>query len=433
MQLIIAEKAIAGSRIASILAGRPVELVREGAAQLLRFEADGKQFMVIPLRGHIADVDFPKQYSYWGGTHLKDLTMAPLEYVPTEIGIVNLLRQKSREADSVIIATDADREGEAIGVEALQYLQQTNPNISFSRAYFSAMTPKDIKTAFSELGKVDFDFADSANARREIDLIWGAVLTRFISMASNRRGKDFLSVGRVQTPVLTLLVDREKERRAFNQQKYWVVLAVFEKNGSKFEAEHKTGKFWKKEEAQRVLEKKTNAGTVTRVLEKKRVLERPLPFNTTSFLRAASALGLQAGEAMTIAESLYQSGYTSYPRTDNQAYPVNLDLNEILGELAKVSSFAPLVQKIRKLGPLNPSKGPSTKDHPPVHPVSAAPREKLSSKQWAVYELIGRRFLATLADDAETLNVRVEIDLNSEPFVALGQTILKLGWKEYYP
>ncbi|MBS3061178.1 MAG: DNA topoisomerase I [Candidatus Diapherotrites archaeon] len=433
MELIITEKAIAGQRIANILAGQNVAQVREGNAPLFRFKKSGKEFMVIPLRGHIADVDFPKQFSYWLGTDLRELTNAPLLYVPTEFAIVNLLKQKAPEASSVIIATDADREGEAIGVEALDYIREKNPKIIFSRAYFSAITPKDIQSAFEKPGKVDFDFADSANCRREIDLIWGAVLTRYVSIASGKMGKEFLSVGRVQTPVLALIVDREKERLAFKQEKYWVLNAVFEKDKHPFLAEHKTGKFWEKEKAEAVLSKKVDKGQVTDVSQKQRVLEKPLPFNTTNFLRAATVLGLSAGEAMNIAESLYQMGFSSYPRTDNQAYPKNLDLNAILSELKQVPVFSPLVQKILSRGPLNPSAGKETKDHPPIHPVSAAPKEKLSQKQWAVYELICRRFFATLADEAITLNVHVEIDLNGEPFVALGQTIVKKGWKEYYP
>lgn len=254
--IIVAEKAIAGQRIASILAGKNVPLSFDGSAQLARFEKGGQEFVVIPLRGHIVDVDFPKKYSYWLGTDLKDLTLAPIEYVPTEKGIVSLLKKKSPEASEVIIATDADREGESIGVEALRFIQETNEGIGLKRAYFSAITPKEISDSFSKLGKVDFAFADSADARREIDLIWGAVLTRFLSIASGRLGKEFLSVGRVQTPVLALIVSREKERLAFKQQKYWVLAALFEKDGKKFEAEHKKGRFWKKAKPKKSLQKK---------------------------------------------------------------------------------------------------------------------------------------------------------------------------------
>lgn len=433
MQLIITEKAIAGQRIASLLADKNVLLRKEDAAQMGAFQKDGKDFVVIPLRGHISNVDFPRQFSYWLGTDLKQLTMAPIEYVGTEKEIIALLKKKAKDADSVIIATDADREGESIGVEALNYLRSSNPELKVQRAYFSAITPKDIQTAFSELGKVDFDFADSADARREIDLIWGAVLTRFVSLMSGKLGKDFLSVGRVQTPVLALIVDREKQRRAFKSQKYWVVSALFEKDAVQFVAEHKSGKLWEKETAEKIAQKKAEFGIVNNVQSKQRILEKPLPFNTTSFLRASTVLGLTAGEAMNIAETLYQTGFISYPRTDNQVYPPNLDLKQILAELQKVPVFKPLVEKILALPNWSASAGKETKDHPPVHPVTAAQPNALTEKQWKVYELVCRRFLATLAQEAVTLNTSVELLLQDEPFVANGQTILAWGWKEFYP
>ncbi|MFH0955382.1 MAG: DNA topoisomerase I [Candidatus Micrarchaeota archaeon] len=433
MQLIISEKAIAGERIASILAGKNVLMQREDFAQMFSFQKGNREFLVIPLRGHISNVDFPKKYSYWRGTDLKELALAPIEYVATEKAIVALLKKKAVLADSVVIATDADREGESIGVEALNYIKESNPKILESRAYFSAMTPKEITEAFEKPVKVDYHFADSADCRREVDLIWGACLTRFVSLMAGRMGKDFLSVGRVQTPVLALIVDREKERRAFQTRKYWIVRALFEKDSVKFEAEHKKGKLWNKEEADEILKSKDLFGVVSQVDSKQRVLEKPVPFSTTRFLRQATVLGLTAGEAMNIAESLYQQGFTSYPRTDNETYPPSLDLDEILGELSKVPDFAPLVQKIRLLGKLNPSKGKETKDHPPIHPVAFASKERLTEKQWRVYELICRRFLATLAEEAVTLNTRVELLLKKEPFIANGQVIQKLGWKEFYP
>ncbi len=433
MIIIIAEKAIAGERIASILAGKKVPITLVDRAQLLEFEKAGKEYAVIPLRGHIVEVDFPKQFASWLGTDLKQLANAPIEYVGTEKNIVHLLEKSGASADSVVIATDADREGESIGVEALRFIQKKNPKVKVQRAYFSAITPKDLEEAFSKLAKVDFAFADSADARREIDLIWGAVLTRYLSLISGRLGKEFLSVGRVQTPVLALIVDREKERLAFKQEKYWVLAAVFEKDKQNFEAEHKSGRFWKKEEAEAILAKKAPTGTVTKVEGKERRLSKPVPFNTTEFLRAATVLGFTAGEAMQHAESLYQMGYTSYPRTDNSVYPPTLNLREILNELLVVPEFTPLVEKIFALGKLEPSRGKESKDHPPVHPVAAAPKQKLSERQWKVYELICRRFFATLAEEAITFNQTVEIELNKEPFVARGQLIKQMGWKEYYP
>ncbi|MFH1256613.1 MAG: DNA topoisomerase, partial [Candidatus Diapherotrites archaeon] len=239
MKLIISEKAIAGRRIASILAGKEVPESHKGKSPAFEFKMDGEQFKLIPLRGHIVDVDFPKKYSYWIGTDLKQLVNAPIEYIGTEKLIVSELKASAGEALEVIVATDADREGEAIGLEAVNFLKEKNPKISVKRMYFSAITPKDIQNAFAKLTDLDYNFAESANARREIDLIWGAVLTRYLSLISGQLGKEYLSSGRVQTPVLRLIVDREKERRAFKPEKYWELKALLEKDRQKFEAMHK--------------------------------------------------------------------------------------------------------------------------------------------------------------------------------------------------
>ncbi|MFH1544621.1 MAG: DNA topoisomerase I [archaeon] len=433
MKLIISEKAIAGKRIAEILSQGKATEKTEKNARLFEFSKEGKPFLLIPLRGHIMDVDFPKQYSQWLGTDVQKLVMVEVEYIGTEKSIISLLKAKAPLAEEVIIATDADREGEAIGVEAIDCLKEKNPKIKITRAYFSAITPKDIQHSFSNLGEVDYNFAESTNARREIDLVWGAVLTRFISLITRRMGKEFLSVGRVQSPVLALIVKREKERNAFNQEKYWLLRALFEKDKKEFEAFHKKGRFKKKEEVEEILKKGNGKGTVVKVIKKKRVLQKPFPFNTTNFLRAATAIGFSAGEAMNIAEHLYQQGFCSYPRTDNSVYSPNLNLIEILNELLKVNEFTPLIQEILSQKKITPSRGKETKDHPPIHPTSAANKTRLNERQWKIYELICRRFMATLAEEAVTENLSVEIDLNKEIFVANGQIILKEGWKHFYP
>ncbi len=433
MKLIVSEKAIAGKRIAEILGKGKVKTLSELNAQLYEFESEGKKTFVIPLRGHIQDVDFPKKYNYWTGTDLRKLAKVEVEYVSSEKFITNLLEKKAKEFSEVIIATDADREGESIGVEALDYLKKGNPKLEIKRALFSAMTEKDINDSFSNLIKVDYAFAESANARREIDLIWGAVLTRFISIVSGRMGKEFLSVGRVQSPVLYLIVKREKERNAFKVEKYWEIKALLEKDKIKFEASHKKGKFKSKEEALKVLNKNPKKAVVLRVEKKHRSISKPLPFNTTSFLRASTSIGFSAGQAMNIAETLYQQGFISYPRTDNTKYPPTLNLRKLLEETAKVKEFSALANKLLSKKSLEPSFGKETKDHPPIHPVSAVDKGKLGDRSFKIYELIVRRFYATLGDKAETENLSVEFDLEKELFVSNGQRILNLGWKEFYP
>ena len=432
MDIIISEKAIAGERIANILADTDVKQKQVNGARVFEFEWKGKDIRLIPLRGHISDVDFPKSFSRWKGIDVRDLINADIIYGESEPNISSAIKASASDAEKLIIATDADREGESIGLEAITYAKETNPKIKVERAYFSAIIKEDIEKSFSELEEFDYNFAKSADARREIDLIWGAVLTRFVSLISGRIGREFLSVGRVQTPTLAIIVDREKERLAFESKKYWEITAQCEKD-KKFAAIHKEEKFWDETKAKIVFAKNPKSAIVTKVDTKTRNLKRPEPFNTTEFLRAASSTGMSAGKAMSLAESLYQRGFISYPRTDNKAYPKNLNLKEILNKMASIHELVDDVNKVLQLKKINPSKGKETKDHPPIYPVTPVQKNALNPDEWKIYELVVRRFLATLSEDAKTENVSVLLDADGEPYVARGQVILKAGWKGVYP
>jgi DNA topoisomerase-1 len=433
MDLIISEKAIAGERIAELLADGKVSNKTINGARVFEFMWNGNPIRLIPLRGHISNVEFPKKYSNWIGIDVRDLITAPIVYSETEKLIIDCIRFSAPEANNIIIATDADREGEAIGLEAINYAKETNKNIKIQRAYFSAITKEDLDKSFNNLEKFDYNFAYSANARREIDLIWGAVLTRFLSLVSGQIGKDFLSVGRVQTPTLALVVDREKERLAFDKKKYWEVVAKCEKDNEKFDALHIEEKLWEKAKALSIFDKNLKKAIVKKIDKKVRVLKKPVPFNTTEYIRAATAIGFSAGRAMSIAESLYQRGFTSYPRTDNSTYPKSLNLKEVLNKLASVNELRDDVAKVLAQKEIVPSAGKETKDHPPIYPVGVVQKDALTLDDWKIYELICRRFLATLSEDAKTENVSVLLDASGENFVSRGQIILYFGWKEIYP
>jgi DNA topoisomerase I len=432
MKLIISEKAIAGERIANILADTKVNQKNICGARVFEFGWKGEEVKLIPLRGHIADVEFPKKYSRWKGIDVRELIDAKIIYAGSQLNIISAIKNCAPDAEKIIIATDADREGESIGLEAVNYAKETNSGIIVERAYFSAIIKEDIEKSFSSLEKFDYNFAYSADARREIDLIWGAVLTRFISLISGRIGHEFLSVGRVQTPTLAILVNREKERLAFESKKYWEIIAHCKKDIA-FLAVHQEEKFWDEEKAKLIYKKNPKSAKVIKIEKKTRTLSKPEPFNTTEFLRASASIGISAGKAMNLAESLYQRGFVSYPRTDNKAYPKNLNLIEILNKLSSVPELMDDVNKILQKKTLVPSKGKETKDHPPIHPVSPVQKKSLAPDEWKIYELIVRRFLATLSDDAKTENVSVLLDAEKEKYVSRGQIIVNAGWKAFYP
>ncbi|MDI3502442.1 MAG: topoisomerase [Archaeoglobi archaeon] len=425
MRLIITEKHNTAKRIASILSSK-VESRKKGKINYYVFD----NTIVLGLRGHIVSPDFPEELKDWKKVDLRELIDAPVITVPTEKSIVSFLEELAPRVDEVIIATDYDREGELIGVEALEIIRRVNPSVTFKRAKYSAITPKEIREAFNRLQEVDFNLASAARSRQIIDLIWGAVLTRFLSLSAKRYGKNFLSAGRVQSPTLRLLVDREKEIENFKPVPYWEIYADFYEG---FSAKHLKGRFEAREEAESTVRKLGNRGEVISVERSRRAEKPPAPFDTTSFLASASSIGLSASKAMQIAEDLYTSGYISYPRTDNTVYPSSIDLREILKELRK-TEFRSFAEEILSKKEIRATRGKKeTTDHPPIHPVAAASREELKGDHWKVYELVVRRFLATLSDDAIWEIMKVKIDINGEPFGVTGRRIISEGWLKCYP
>ena len=421
-ELIICEKNIAAKRIAYILSGGKVKQGRIYGIPYYYFDDS----IVIGLKGHIKKLDFPKEYAKWDKIEPKELIyIEPVKKIG-EWKIANAIRKLSKDANRIIIATDYDREGELIGVEIMDLLPK---NIEIKRARFSAITPNEIKRAFDNLEEIDLNLAKSAEARQYIDLIWGASLTRFISLASQQLGKDFLSVGRVQSPTLALIIEREKEIKNFVPKPFWKIKVIFEKNGIKFDAEYPE-KIWNEEEARKIYEKikSANKGIVKFYECKLKQDMPPPPFDTTSFLKEASQLGVSTPQAMRIAEELYMHGLISYPRTDNTVYPP-LPFKNILNKLAKV--YPEEVKQVFSMMRSKPVSGKKfSKDHPPIHPVDAA---KLDGMHAKIYDLIARRFMATLSKNDVLEVKKAKIDVAGEEFLANGIVIKEKNWRKVYP
>ena len=441
--LVISEKDIAAKKIVAHLSGNDFDSEKVGGVNVYSFkEGKGKsksETTVVGLRGHIVSLDYPKEHQRWSLQKLPELVWAePQKKVDKDAkAIGDAIKKLGKNVDRVILATDFDREGELIGVEALDLVREVNPDVEVKRARFSALTKEEVLRAFQNLTDVDYNLASSAAARQVVDLAWGAALTRFLSIAAGQRGQDFLSVGRVQSPTLALIVDREKEIRAFQPVPYWEVHATVAKDAS-FGVGHDEGRFWDQARAGGVYDRVRVAktGKVVKVEKARRTMAAPTPFDTTTYQRAAAALGYSIKRADSLAESLYTAGYTSYPRTANTVYPPSIDLKEIVEKLAaKGSPFEKDAKAVLARWPVEPTRGKKTDPaHPPIHPTGEVPKATdLSGPEWRVYELIVRRFLATLSDPAVVERLKVGVEIAQEPFTANGQRLVVPGFMAVYP
>jgi DNA topoisomerase-1 len=434
MHLIIAEKHIAAKRIASILTQDRTKQVRVSGVDTYESGTGEDRMVFIGLSGHIVKLDFPKAYNNWQKVEAKELVDAQVITTSTQVKIVSALKKLGKEATKATIATDYDREGELIGVEAVDILKSINPDIEFDRVHYSAITPKEIHDAFENPSGIDFNLAYAGHSRQVIDLVWGASLTRYISLAAGRLGNMFLSVGRVQSPTLALIVEREKEREAFVSRKYWELSASLQtKKGEVFQVEHKTSRFWEKEQVENILRTLKDSATVSDITTSTKTDKQPTPFNTTEFISAASTMGYTASSAMNIAESLYMNGFISYPRTDNTVYPESIDLRAQIEIFAK-GPFMEYAEKLLAKKELVPTRGKKeTTDHPPIYPASLAKKSELNEQEWKLYELVVRRFFATFAEPAEWETIKARFDITGEEFKANGARLVNAGWRWYYP
>ena len=432
MHLIVAEKNISARRIAEIL-GHGKNIIENKDAGVSTYSFGDTT--TVGLRGHVVEIDFVPGYSNWRSEEFKPRSLidAKTIKIPTERKIVSLLQKLARKADRVTIATDFDTEGELIGKEAYELVRAVNPKVIVDRARFSAITAQELTHAFSHTTELDFALAAAGEARQSIDLMWGAALTRFISLAARRGGQNILSVGRVQSPTLTMIVDREKEIEAFVPEKYWQISVLTEKSGEAIETRHTHGRFHEKSEAQLAHDRTKAPLVVTDIKTGTKQDRAPSPFDTTSYIVAAARLGFSAANAMRIAEDLYMNGYISYPRTDNTVYPPSLDLNGILKDIRN-SPFKKDVEWTMANRRAVPTRGKkSSTDHPPIHPAGPATREAIGDDAFRIYELVLRRFLATLSPDAQWKTLKVLFVAGGEEYTATGGQLIEPGWHTVYP
>ena len=481
MKLVIAEKNIAAQKIAQLLSTGKPKNDKVYNTPVYRFDVEGEEWVSMGLAGHILAPDFPDEILFdkkegwysltedgevlsaqvpdglarppydtkrkpflanginikgWKVESLPYLTWAPIIKNPAEKEIIRVLKNLAKKADSVVIATDFDREGELIGSDALSCVREVAPDVPVSRARYSALIKGEVTEAFNNLVELDQNLADAGESRQYIDLIWGAVLTRYLTLAKFGGFGNVRSAGRVQTPTLALVVERERERMAFVPEDYWQIRGMAAAKGADFKISHATARFTDKDAAQTAFGHVDGvaAGTVTDVAKRSRKQQPPVPFNTTSLQAAAAAEGISPARTMRIAESLYMSGLISYPRVDNTVYPRSLDLEGIVKGLATNSpALAPVCKKVLA-GPMKPTRGKTeTTDHPPIHPTGQGDPTTLDGGQLKLYNLIARRFLATLMGPATIENTKVSIDVAGEPFAASGDVLVDAGFREAYP
>ncbi len=434
--LIIAEKPKAAQRIAQALGGERARRCVAWKVPYYIFYRGSKAFVVGSTVGHLfglttSDHGFPVFSYEW-----KPLWTIEKESTYTK-PYYRLLETLSSRALLFINACDYDIEGSVIGYLVIKQFGDLR---RARRMRFSTLAPNDIRRAFERLEPLDWPLIEAGLARHELDWIWGINVSRALMEAVRTvTGRSIkLSAGRVQSPTLMEALRRDIKRKLFVPLPYFNVEAIVEVNGQEYKLSF--GNYEERLRAIEVANKLRSAGyiIVTRIDHARRVLNPPPPFNLGDLqMEAARVYGYGPAKTQEIAEKLYLEALISYPRTNSQRIPPSIDVRQILEGLQAHHAYSGLVRKLLATIP-NPRPRQGSKDdpaHPAIHPTGIIPRGRLSRDEERIYDLVVRRFLASMAPAAiiEKTNLTLRAPGTTLTTKLQIMRIINKGWLDYYP
>ena len=274
---------------------------------------------------------------------------------------------------------------------------------------------------------------DNGIARHILDYYFGMNISIALSNSVRKSKNRFLklSVGRVQTPTLSILVDREKEIKEFVPEPYWVIRAILDFED--IEIKHVERNIFDKQRAEDIFNKCSGKDAIVdKVSISKSKTKPPVPFNLGGLQSEAyNVFGFSPKRTQTIAQALYTSGYTSYPRTSSQKLPESLGFESIFNQLANDSEFKKQISQLpAKLKPNNGKKDDEA--HPAIHPTGILPAG-LSKDERKIYELIVYRFISVFFEAAEFETMSTILNIEGEEFRFRRRRVTHKGWMEHYP
>lgn len=439
MRLFICEKPSQARDIARVLLASQR---RDGCLQ-------GPDITVTWCIGHLLETAPPETYGDYKRWSLDDLPIIPARWQlvvkPKVASQLKVITQLLRTCSDVVIATDADREGEMIAREILERCQYQGPIL---RLWLSALDDASIRRGLAALrpGEQTLPLYHCALARSRADWLVGINLSRLFTLLGRRAGFDgLLPVGRVQTPTLRLVVERDRAIACFVPQPFWVVDAHLEAEGMIFEAR------WQppptaRDDAGRCLDEAVAKLTAQRLSQQKTARVQtieveqvregpPLPFDLGTLQEVCSAkLGLGAQETLMIAQTLYETHKaTTYPRTDCGYLPESM-LDEVPRVLRALVAASPSLGQVmkevdfcRRSRAWNSSK--ITAHHGIIPTALMLDLTQLSEPERAVYALIRARYLAQFLPEHEYLKTQVLLHSGTDTLLARGKQIVARGWK----
>lgn len=430
------------------------------------FEND--RYVVTSAVGHLVEIQAPEQFDVkrgkWSFAHLPVIPpyfdLKPVDKTKSRLNAV-VKQAKRKDVTELINACDAGREGELIFRLIEQYAGGSKPlGKPVKRLWLQSMTPQAIRDGFNALRSEQqmVGLASAARSRSEADWLVGINGTRAMTAFNSRDGGFFLTtVGRVQTPTLSLVVEREEKIRKFVSRDYWEIHATFGAQAGEYpakwfdpkwkkgeDAEAKADRVWSLAEAQSIANAVRGKQATVTEESKPTTQASPLLFDLTSLQREANGkFGFSAKTTLALAQSLYERHKAlTYPRTDSRALPedylpVAKQTFEMLADVQShgMRHLAPHALTALNNNYIRPSKrifdNAKVSDHFAIIPTTQAP-SGLSEAEQKLYDLVVRRFMAVFFPSAEyTVTTRIST-VAPHSFKTEGKVLVKPGWLAIY-
>lgn len=433
-KLIIAEKPSVSRDIAKVL-----NCKQKGDGYI-----EGKDYIITWAVGHLITLaepeDYDEKFKRWNYTQLpiipNDMQLKPYEKTKKQLGIINNLSRR-KDVNSIICATDSGREGELIFRYIYSYIKCNKP---FERLWISSMTDTAIKEGFEKLkdGSKYNDLYLSAKCRSEADWLVGINATRAYTTVNN----VLLSIGRVQTPTLALIVDRQNEINNFVPKDYYEIVVDYgEFKGIWFDEKPSQTKIFDKKKAEMIIDKVNGKeGIIDKITKKKKKEQPPLLYDLTELQRDGNKnYGYTAKDVLSIAQELYEKKkLITYPRTDSRY--LSDDMKPLVKDTMRKINISPYNKAIKTLlikGDLKFSKriidNKKITDHHAIIPTNVIPKiNNLSKDELNIFNLIVKRFIAVFYEPHIFETTEIITIVENESFVSKGKVIKQEGWKSLY-
>lgn len=351
------------------------------------------------------------------------------------------ITQNARYSKALFIWTDCDREGEHIGTEVRKAALQGNPRIEVKRARFSNTERAHIISAAQRPIPLDDRLANAVAARMEIDLRLGAIFTRFTTLSLQTMGGGLsdrmISYGSCQFPTLGFVVDRYMRVKNFVPETFWSIKVVLKRDDIEVSFAWRRHRLFDHAAVVILFERclAANIAEVTKLQKKPTRKWRPLPLTTVELQKLGSMfLRMDSQRVMQVAESLYNKGWISYPRTETDQFDKGIDLRALIQKQTQDNAWGPYAQGLANGAFKQPRSGRNNDQaHPPIHPVNYVAPYTLPEDDRRVYEFVVRRFLACCSDDAKGESTTVEIQYGDETFFTNGLIVLERNYLDVYP